>query len=135
MEELVGETFFKCLEYGSSLSYWLIWWERNTRTFEDTERHVDLLKYMLVGTLFQWSRIWDLQCISIYDFLLSVCISSRVTCICFKHRVFIIMNTMYFSCNKTLITYQKKKLLINQEPKSLTMKLFTFCRICKPREK
>lgn len=103
---------------------WLIWWEHDTRTFEDTERHVDLLKYMLVGTLFQWSRIWDLQCIFIYDFLLSVCISSRVTCICFKHRVFIIMNTMYFSCNKTLITYQKK-LLINQEPKSLTMKLFT----------
>ena len=33
-------------------------------------------KYMLVGTLFRWSRIWDLQCISIYDFLLSVCISS-----------------------------------------------------------
>lgn len=59
MEELVGETFFKCLEYDSILAclMWLIWWEHNTRTFEDTERHVDLLKYMLVGTLFQRSRI------------------------------------------------------------------------------
>ena len=37
---------------------WLIWRERNSRMFEDIERPVDLVKSLLVGTLFEWSRIW-----------------------------------------------------------------------------
>ena len=50
---------------------WLIWQEHNTNIFEDTDRPVDLLKSMLVGTLFQRSGIWGVtQCISISDFLL-----------------------------------------------------------------
>ena len=35
---------------------WLIWREQNTRTFEDIEKSTDSLKYLLVGTLFGWSR-------------------------------------------------------------------------------
>ena len=38
---------------------WLIWRERNTRTFEDVEKSIDLLKSLLVGTLFGWSCIWS----------------------------------------------------------------------------
>ena len=37
---------------------WLIWRERNNRTFEDTVRSIDLLKPILVGTLFMWAKIW-----------------------------------------------------------------------------
>ena len=52
---------------------WLIWWEHNTCTFEDIERPLDLLKSLLVGTLFEWSRIWVYtSCTSISDFLESV---------------------------------------------------------------
>ena len=32
---------------------WLTWWERNNCTFEDIARLIDLLKLILVGTLFQ----------------------------------------------------------------------------------
>ena len=55
----------------------MIWRERNNRTFEDIVRSIDLLKPILVGTLFQWGRIWGFtQCISIFDCLLSIRISS-----------------------------------------------------------
>ena len=88
---------------------WLIWWEHNNHTFEDIVRSVDLLKPILVGTLFQSGRIWGFtHCISISEFLLSVHISSWGTCIRFKFRVFTIVNMMSFLWNKSLITYQKK---------------------------
>ena len=49
---------------------WLIWRERNTRNFEDVERSVDLLKSLLIGTLFEWSHIWGFtQFVSIFYFL------------------------------------------------------------------
>ena len=55
---------------------WLSWRERNTRTFEDVEKSVDLLKSLVVGTLFGRSRIWGFtQCISVFDFLQSVSVS------------------------------------------------------------
>ena len=55
---------------------WLSWRERNTRTFEDVEKYVDLLKSLLVGTLFGWSRIWGFtQFISLSDFLHSISVS------------------------------------------------------------
>ena len=51
----------------------LVWQEHNTHTFENKERSLDLLKSLLLGTLFQWSRVWGyMQCISIHAFLLSV---------------------------------------------------------------
>ena len=64
---------------------WLIWRERNNRAFEDIARSIDLLKPILVifflfcffFFFFQWGRIWGFtQCISISEFLLSICISS-----------------------------------------------------------
>ena len=56
---------------------WLIWQERYNRTFEDIVRSIDLLKPILVGTLFTWAKIWGFtQFISISEFLLSIRISS-----------------------------------------------------------
>ena len=49
---------------------WLIWRERNTRPFEDVERSFDLLKFLLIGTLFEWSHILGFtQFVSIFYFL------------------------------------------------------------------
>ena len=48
---------------------WLVWQERNTRTFEDKERTLDHLKSLLFGTLFLWAHIWGCKnCISLFDF-------------------------------------------------------------------
>ena len=56
---------------------WLVWWERNTCIFEDNERPIDLLKYLLFGTLFQWAHIWGFtNCIPISEFLHSIHFSS-----------------------------------------------------------
>ena len=55
---------------------WLIWKERNARTFEETERLVDFVKSLLLRTLFEWSRIWGFtHCHSLFDFLNSVSLS------------------------------------------------------------
>ena len=60
----------------STYNMWLIWREQNTLTFEDVEISVDLLKSLLVGTLFVWSCIWDFtQCIYVFDFLQSIYVS------------------------------------------------------------
>ena len=87
LEELVWEIPVKYLKYGSRIwacYMWLLWHEHITHTFEDNERPLDLLKFLLFGTLFQWARIWGFtQCISIYDFLQSASFSSWVICICF----------------------------------------------------
>lgn len=75
---------------------WLIWRECKTRIFEDIERPVDLLRSMLVETLFKWSRIWGYtQCISIPDFLMSFSFSLWFVCICYKYHEFNIVNTTH----------------------------------------
>ena len=57
----------------SACLMWLIWREQNTHTFEDIKKSVDFLKFLLVGTLFGWSRTWGLtQSISIFDFVHSI---------------------------------------------------------------
>ena len=67
--ELVGHSFFQCLEYGAGVSYVLTWEERNAQTFEDNERTVDVLKSLLTKTLFEWSHIWCfMHCTSLLDF-------------------------------------------------------------------
>ena len=77
---------------------WLIWRECNLCMFEDIERPVDLVKSLLVGTLFEWSRIWGFTyCTSMSDFLISVSYSLWFVCIHFKCSGFTIVNTMYFS--------------------------------------
>ena len=49
---------------------WVVWIERNTCTFEENERTLDLLKALLFGTLFKWARVWGFtNCISISEFL------------------------------------------------------------------
>ena len=46
---------------------WLIWWERNNRTFEDIVRSIDLLKPIIVGTLFQCGKFGVLH--NVFPFL------------------------------------------------------------------
>ena len=77
MMELVGHSFFQCLEYGTGVSYVVnTWKEHNARTFEDTERAVDLLKSLLTRTLFEWPRIWGFtHCTSLLEFINSVSFS------------------------------------------------------------
>ena len=88
---------------------WLVWKERNARTFEDVERPIDMLKTLLARTLFEWSSIWGLtHCSSLSDFLISISLSLLFICICFKGSEFTIVNTLFFSINKILIIYQKK---------------------------
>ena len=71
MEELFGEMLFKCLEYGTILSNVVNLEGTNTCAFEDFEIPVDLLKSLLVGTLFEWSHVLGfMHCIIISDFLL-----------------------------------------------------------------
>ena len=100
---------------------WLIWQECNNHTFEDIVRSTDLLKPILVGTLFQWVRIWGFaQCYSIFDFLLSVQISFWVICIHFKNRVFTIVNTMsYYAINYWLCIKKKKKFDDEEPPQGM----------------
>ena len=50
----------------------LVWKEHNALTFEDIKRPIELLKTLLVRTLFEWSRIWGLtHFISLSGFLIS----------------------------------------------------------------
>ena len=90
---------------------WLIWRERNTRTFEDIERSVDLLKSLLVGTLFEWSWIWDFtQCI--FSFLISynlLILLFDFFVFVFEYNLFTIVKMMYFCLIKILLPIQRKK--------------------------
>ena len=98
MMELAGHSFFQCLEYGTGVSYWLTWKEHNARTFEDTERAMDLLKSLLTRTLFKWPRIWGfMHCTSLLEFINSVSFSLWSVCICFFCSEFTIVNSFYFS--------------------------------------
>ena len=36
--------------------FWVLWWERNSRSFEGKERHVIELKWLLLRTLMDWSN-------------------------------------------------------------------------------
>ena len=95
----------------SACLMWLVCQECNNHIFEDNERPLDLLKSLLFGTLFWWACIWSfMQCISISNFPQSASFSSWAFCICFMFRVFITVNMMFISFNKSLITYQKKKM-------------------------
>ena len=57
LEELVGEAFFKCLEFGHCVM-WIIWREGNNRIFEDSVFSRDKLLALFATTLFDWSREW-----------------------------------------------------------------------------
>lgn len=90
---------------------WLIWRERNTLTFEDVEKSVDLLKSLLVGTLFGWSHIWGFtQCISVFDFLQSVFVSLWFFFFGYLFQVQSVHHCEHdvLFINEIFITYQKK---------------------------
>ena len=55
---MVGEAFFKCLEFGPSLCDVDYLRERNNRIFEDSMLSGDKLLKFFVTTLFDWSRAW-----------------------------------------------------------------------------
>ena len=109
---------------------WLVWWECNTRIFEDNERPLDLLKSLLFGTLFQWAHIWGFTiCIPISEFLHFVHFSSWFCCICFLFKVFTIVNMMFSFFNKSLITYNnnnKKIKKLSPIPQESIISLFIF---------
>ena len=49
---------------------WTIWRERNCRTFEDIESPVGRIIEVFIGSLFDWSRAWDLTLLpSLGEFL------------------------------------------------------------------
>ena len=56
-----------CINLVPAYLMWLIGWERNNLTFEDIVRSIDLLKPILVGTLFQWGKIGVLH--NVFPFL------------------------------------------------------------------
>lgn len=92
---------------------------RNTLRFERNERPLDLLKFLLFGTLFQWACILGFtQCISISNFLESTCFSSWVICICF------ISECLLSWCSSISIKFQlptKKKNVIRKLHSHLVM--------------
>ena len=90
---------------------WLVWQERNTRTFEDKERTLDHLKSLLFGTLFLWAHIWGCtNCIFLFDFLASSSFSSWFFCIYFLFRVFTIVSMMFNFFNIKSYYLSKKNL-------------------------
>ena len=76
LEELVGNSLLKGLEYGTGLPYVVSLEGTQCPTFEDIERSIDMMKNLMVRTLFEWSRIWGLtHCSSLSNFLLSIRLS------------------------------------------------------------
>jgi hypothetical protein len=56
---------------------WTLWWERNSRTFEDIDHPVGRLIEILFSSLFDWARVWGLtSSCSVGDFLESLDFSS-----------------------------------------------------------
>ena len=95
MVELVGHSFFQCLEYGTSISYVVNLEGTQCPNVWGTERTMDLLKPLLTRTLFEWSRIWGIwgftRCTSLLDFINFV---SLYPLFCSD---FTIVNSLYFS--------------------------------------
>ena len=55
---------------------WIVWTERNRRSFEDTEKSLVQLQALCQKTLFDWSRCWDFsECSTILEFISSLSIA------------------------------------------------------------
>ena len=55
---------------------WIVWTERNRRSFEDTEKSLVQLQALCQKTLFDWSRCWGfLECSTILEFISSLSIA------------------------------------------------------------
>ena len=58
---------------------WIVWTERNWRSFEDTEQSLVQLQALCQKTLFDWSRCWGfLDCSTILEFSSSLSIALQV---------------------------------------------------------
>jgi hypothetical protein len=52
---------------------WMLWTERNSRTFEDKAHSMDHLKGAFVSSLFDWARVWGLTNTTLVtDFVISL---------------------------------------------------------------
>jgi hypothetical protein len=52
---------------------WIVWLERNSRTFEDMQCSTDQLLEKFVSSLFDWSRVWGFTtAVSVADFIVSL---------------------------------------------------------------
>ena len=52
---------------------WIVWLERNRRSFEDNEKTLDELKVLCQRSLLKWSRCWGFTyCSSLSEFMLSL---------------------------------------------------------------
>ena len=77
--------------------------------FEDVEKSTDLLKSLLVGTLFGWSCIWGFtQCISVFYFMQSVFVSVWLF-VFVPSTLFIIVNMLYLFLMKYLLPIKEKE--------------------------
>ena len=56
---------------------WIVWLERNCRSFEDNEKMLDELKVLCQHSLFEWSRCWDFRgCSTLSEFMASLSLVS-----------------------------------------------------------
>lgn len=98
---------------------WIVWTERNRRSFEDTEKSLVQLQALCQKTLFDWFRCWGFsECSTILEFISSL---SIVLCLlfvlfvafpCVHHHEHLVLAFFYFLVcfNNILFTYQKKKM-------------------------
>ena len=55
---------------------WIVWTEKNRRSFEDTEKSLVQLQALCLKTLFDWSRCWGFSdCSTILEFISSLSIA------------------------------------------------------------
>lgn len=56
---------------------WIVWLERNHRSFEDKEKMLDKLKVLCQRSFLEWSRCWDFTiCSSLSEFMSSLSLVS-----------------------------------------------------------
>ena len=52
---------------------WIVWLERNRRSFENKEKTLDELKVLSQRSLFEWSRCWGFtDCSTLFEFMASL---------------------------------------------------------------
>ena len=56
---------------------WIVWLERNRRSFEDKEKMLEELKILCQRSLMEWSRCWGFtECSSFSEFMPSLSLVS-----------------------------------------------------------
>ena len=56
---------------------WIVWLERNRRSFEDNEKTLDELKVLCQRSLFEWSCCWGFtDCSTLFEFMASLSLVS-----------------------------------------------------------